>query len=182
VGGGAWTWWFWSCTLSSASPGAFGRGGAPAAPGGAALRPASPQDVSAIARIERASFGDPWSEDAFRELLRIPSAIFLVATKGSENAVTGYIVAAVASDQAEILNLAVNPSERRGGLGGELLDAVSGALVARGAREVFLDVRESNVAALALYRSRGFTSLSRRRNYYRNPVEDALVLRRAIER
>jgi len=106
----------------------------------------------------------------------------MVATKGGENAVAGYVVALVASDQAEILNLAVNPSERRGGLGGDLLDAAFGALVARGAREVFLEVRESNVAALALYRSRGFAGLSRRGSYYRNPVEDALVLRRAIER
>jgi ribosomal-protein-alanine N-acetyltransferase len=168
--------------LSSASPGASGRGGPAAASLGAALRLVSAADISAIARIERASFGDPWSEDAFRELLGAPSAIFLVATKGSEKAVAGYVVALVASDQAEILNLAVNPSERRWGLGGELLDAAFAALIARGAREVFLDVRESNVAALALYRSRGFAALSRRRNYYRSPVEDALVLRLAIER
>lgn len=153
-----------------------------AVPTNVAIRLASAREIAAIARIERASFGDPWTEDSFRELLGLAAAIFLVATKGSENAVAGYVVAAVASDQAEILNLAVNPSERRGGLGGQLLDAAFTALIARGAREVFLEVRESNVAALALYRSRSFTALSRRRNYYRNPVEDALVLRRAIER
>ena len=168
--------------MKAASPPASGRDRTDAAPSAVVLRIASDKDISSIARIERASFSDPWTEDSFRELLRIPSAIFLVATRGSDNAVAGYILAAVASDQAEILNLAVNPSERREGLGGELLNAASAALTTRGAREVFLEVRESNVAALALYRSKGFTSLSRRRNYYRNPVEDALVLRRAIER
>ena len=168
--------------MTSASPGPSVGGDAAARPSRASLRPVSPRDIAAIARIERASFGDPWTEESFRELLGIPSAIFLVATKGSENAVAGYVVAAVASDQAEILNLAVNPSERRGGLGGDLLDAAFAALMARGAREVFLEVRKSNVAALALYRSRGFASLSIRRNYYRSPVEDAFVLSRAIER
>lgn len=168
--------------MSSVSPGAPAGGVAAAPASRADLRLVSSMDIAAIARIERASFGDPWTEESFLELLGIPSAIFLVATKGGENAVAGYVVAAVASDQAEILNLAVNPSERRSGLGGELLDAAFAALIARGAREVFLEVRESNVAALALYRSRGFGAISRRRNYYRNPVEDALVLRRAIER
>lgn len=148
----------------------------------ATVREVAPNDIAAIARIERASFGDPWSQESFRELLGMPAAIFLVATRPAENTVAGYVIAAIASDQAEILNLAVRPSDRRGGLGGELLDAAFSVLRSRGAREVFLEVRESNQAALGLYRSRGFTALSRRRNYYRNPLEDALVLRRAIER
>lgn len=145
------------------------------------LRPASADDIRAIAVIERASFGDPWSESAFGELLRSRSAIFLVATRREEKAIAGYVIAFVIDDEAEILNLAVTPAERGQGLGGELLDAGLDAATKRGAREAFLEVRESNASALALYLSRGFSALSRRGKYYRNPVEDALVLRRVLE-
>jgi len=147
----------------------------------ASIRPGSADDISPVAEIEHASFSDPWSEDAFHELLHMRDAIFLVATRGAVQAVAGYVIARVAADEAEVLNLAVSPVERRRGLGGELLDAVLAAVVHRGAREIVLEVRESNVAALALYGSRGFAAVSRRNRYYRNPVEDALLLRRAIE-
>lgn len=147
----------------------------------ASIRPGSAGDISAVAEIERASFGDPWSEDAFHELLHMRDAIFLVATRGARQVAAGYVIARIAADEADVLNLAVSPAERGRGLGGELLDAGLAAVIDRGAREIFLEVRESNVAALALYGSRGFAAVSRRNRYYRNPVEDALLLRRAIE-
>ncbi len=146
------------------------------------IRPATIADISAVADIERNSFGDPWSEQAFTELLRSRAAIFLVASRDELKTVAGYVVALVVADEAEILNLAVDLSSRRQGLGGDLLDAGLAAVTARGAREVYLEVRESNKSALGLYGSRGFSALARRNRYYRNPVEDALVLRRAIER
>jgi ribosomal-protein-alanine N-acetyltransferase len=145
------------------------------------LRAGNADDIRTVAAIERASFADPWSESAFRELLGSRSAIFLVVTRGALKAVAGYVIALVVAGEAEILNLAVAPAERGRGLGGELLDAGLEVVRERGAREVFLEVRESNAAALALYASRGFSPLSRRGKYYRDPVEDALVLRRAIE-
>ncbi len=145
------------------------------------LRPATVEDISEVASIELASFGDPWSEGAFQQFLRTEKAIFLVGIKGRSKALAGYLVALAVGEQAEVLNLAVAPAERGQGLGGELLDAGLAAVGARGAREAFLEVRESNAAALALYRSREFSVLTRRRKYYRNPVEDALVLRRGIE-
>lgn len=145
------------------------------------IRPASSGDIEVVAGIERASFGDPWSEAAFRELLHMRDAIFLVAARHARKTVAGYVVARVVASEADILNLAVSPADRGRGLGGELLDAGIAAVIDRGAREAFLEVRESNIAALALYGSRGFTTVSRRTKYYRNPVEDALLLRRAIE-
>lgn len=148
---------------------------------GTSFRAATPADVPAIVEIERASFGDPWSEGTFRDLLRLRQAIFLVATEGLSESVCGYVIAAAVADEAEVLNLAVAPQSRRRGLGGRLLDAGLGMMRERGAREVFLEVRESNAAAIALYTSRGFAGLARRARYYRNPVEDALVLRHAIE-
>ena len=147
----------------------------------ATIRPVLADDLSALAAIEEDSFADPWSEKSFEELLRSPAAIFLVATQTDSETVFGYVVALAVADQAEILNLAVVVSARRHGLGGALLDAAVEAVSAQGAREIFLDVRESNKAARGLYESRGFTALGRRDRYYRNPVEDALVLRRAVE-
>jgi len=148
---------------------------------GASFRAATQADVPAIVAIERTSFGDPWSEETFRDLLRLRQAIFLVVTEGLPESVCGYVIAAVITDEAEVLNLAVAARSRRRGFGGRLLDAGLGIIRERGAREVFLEVRESNVAAISLYTSRGFAALSRRARYYRNPVEDALVLRHAIE-
>jgi len=147
----------------------------------ATIRRGLADDLPAVAAIEQSSFADPWSERSFEELLRSPAAIFLVATHADSETVSGYVIAIAVTDQAEILNLAVVESARRHGLGGALLDAAIEAVSERGAREIFLDVRESNKPALGLYRSRGFAALGRRGKYYRNPVEDALVLRRAVE-
>jgi ribosomal-protein-alanine N-acetyltransferase len=147
----------------------------------ATIRPALADDLSAVAAIEQDSFADPWTKRSFEELLRSPAAIFLVARLPDSETVSGYVVALAVADQAEILNLAVVDPARRHGLGGALLDVAIEAVSARGAREIFLDVRESNKPARGLYESRGFTALGRRGRYYRNPVEDALVLRRAVE-
>jgi ribosomal-protein-alanine N-acetyltransferase len=148
----------------------------------ATIRPAVADDISLVAEVERDAFADPWSLRSFQELLASRAAIFLVAARSDQELILGYVVAVAVADQAEILNLAVVESARRQGLGGELLDAAIAAVSARGAGEVFLDVRESNKEALALYGSRGFAALGRRSRYYRNPVEDALILRRAVER
>jgi ribosomal-protein-alanine N-acetyltransferase len=145
------------------------------------FRSATLADVPAVVEIERTSFGDPWSEATFHDLLRLRHAIFLVATAAPRQSVCGYVIATAVAGEAEVLNLAVAPQSRGRGLGGRLLDAGLGTVRDRGAREVFLEVRESNAAALALYSSRGFAAVTRRAKYYRNPVEDALVLRRAIE-
>lgn len=153
----------------------------PTAAVNASFRSATRADVPTIVEIERTSFGDPWTELTFRDLLGLRHAIFLVATEGPGQSVCAYIIAAVVAGEAEVLNLAVAHDARGRGLGGRLLDAGLGIVRELGAREVFLEVRESNAAALALYSSRGFTPLTRRAKYYRNPVEDALVLRRAIE-
>jgi len=145
----------------------------------ALLRPAESRDINDIVRIERASFADPWSEDSFRRILGGHSAIFQVMVIPA-NEVAGYIIAFAIGSDAELLNVAVEPRHRGQGLAGMMLDAVLIQLGANGVRTAFLEVRESNRAALALYGSRGFTEIGRRRNYYRRPVEDALVMRRVL--
>jgi [ribosomal protein S18]-alanine N-acetyltransferase len=147
----------------------------------ALLRPAAEGDIDQIARIERACFADPWSEESFRRLLDVPPAIFLVAIIAPDHSVSGYVIAFAVGEDAEVLNVAVDPRFRGKGLAGQMLDAVLIQLGGRGVRTAFLEVRESNVAARALYKSRGFSEIGRRGRYYRRPVEDALVLRRFLE-
>ncbi|MGI9044651.1 MAG: ribosomal protein S18-alanine N-acetyltransferase [Gemmatimonadaceae bacterium] len=156
------------------------RASAAGEPGGFVLRHADAGDVAGIERIERASFSDPWSQDDFISVMSAPQTIFLVAAD-QRGGIGGYVLVMVVIDESEILNIAVDPAVRGASLGGSLLDAGMTEARSRGAKEIFLEVRESNEAALRLYSSRGFEAVSRRRKYYRTPVEDALVLRRAMQ-
>jgi len=133
-----------------------------------------------LAVIERRCFGDPWSEASFREALRASWSFGLVAENPDQ--VIGYVVAREAAGTGEILNLAVDLPHRRRGIARALLEAALAALRRRRAEEVYLEVRASNEAAQGLYRRAGFLPVGRRRGYYRNPAEDALVLRRSLER
>ena len=146
-----------------------------------ALRPPAAADLEAIAAIESECFADPWSVNEFASVIKVDHSIFLVAeTKHGE--ILGYVVAISVLDEGEILNIAVRPSLRGKGFGGLLLDAALIEVEKRGAVTVFLEVRVSNTAARALYASREFEEISKRKNYYRTPVEDALVMRRAVKR
>jgi len=142
-----------------------------------ALRPAAEGDLPSIVAIEKASFSDPWTLASFRSMLALPQVMATVAEE--EGVVVGYTVAWVVGDEAELANLAVAPARRGTGIGARLLDSLLGALDARGGATIYLEVRDSNEAAQALYRSRGFTSAGRRKGYYRLPSEDAVVMRRA---
>ncbi len=145
------------------------------------LRPAVESDLDQVIQIERSCFADPWSAESFRRLLPGHPAIFQVLILQPENRVAGYIIAFTVGPDAEFLNVAVEPQSRGKGFAGQMLDAVLIDLGGRGVRTAFLEVRESNGAARKLYDSRGFREIGRRRNYYRRPVEDALVMRRILE-
>ena len=94
--------------------------------------------------------------------------------------IAGYVLGRVVVDQAEILSIATVPRRRRQGLGRALLDVAVAAMIDRGAATVWLEVRVSNEAARAMYQSAGFSAAGLRRDYYRQPPEDALVLRREL--
>ena len=143
------------------------------------IRPATPADASRLAELERECFSDPWSESGMREVLEMPAGCGLAAE--SDGVVQGYVLARSVADTAEILNLAVAPRYRRLGMASGLLQESLALLRARGVLEVFLEVRQSNRAAQALYRAWGFRVAGMRRAYYRRPVEDALVLRRVLQ-
>lgn len=147
----------------------------------ALLRPALETDLNEVVLIERACFADPWTEESFRRLLAGQSAIFQVLVVPPDDSIAGYVIAYAVEEDAELLNVAVEPNHRGRGLAGQMVDALLIELGRRGVRTAFLEVRESNRAARALYGSRGFTEIGRRTNYYRRPVEDALVMRRTLE-
>ena len=145
------------------------------------IREAGAEDILSIGLIERESFSDPWGSREFSTALESSQTIFLVA-EDATGVVAGYAIAIAVADEAEILNLAVHGQKRQHGIGGKLLDSTVEKVRLRGAEQIYLEVRESNEAARKLYTSRGFGEVTRRRKYYRNPVEDALVLRLAMQR
>ncbi|MEP6688638.1 MAG: ribosomal protein S18-alanine N-acetyltransferase, partial [Gemmatimonadales bacterium] len=139
------------------------------------IRSAAAADAPGLVAIERRAFSDPWSENSFREALTSVWTFGLVAETGRGPA--GYFIGREVAGTGEVLNLAVAPEFRRRGIGGALLDAGLLALQQRRVEEVFLEVRESNHSAQALYLAYGFRAVGQRAAYYRNPREDALVLR-----
>lgn len=145
---------------------------------GLRVRPLEDDDLAGVMEIERASFTTPWRQTTFESLLRRGDTDLLCATLGEE--LVGYAVCWTVLDQAELGNVAVAGTARGRGIGGALVDAVLRRVAERGARECFLEVRESNVDAQSVYRNRGFEVVGRRRAYYSQPREDALVMRREV--
>jgi ribosomal-protein-alanine N-acetyltransferase len=143
-----------------------------------ALRDLVPEDLSQVLGIEQASFSTPWRRNTFEGLLRRSDADLIGATV--EGALVGYAITWTILDQAELGNVAVTPAARRRGVGRMLVEAALRRVRRRGARECFLEVRESNVGARRLYEELGFSAIGRRRRYYASPVEDALVMRIAL--
>jgi [ribosomal protein S18]-alanine N-acetyltransferase len=142
------------------------------------IRPAVPADAKALLAIERRTFTDPWTEASFQEALTSAWTFGLVAETG--RGTVGYLIGREVAGTGEVLNLAVAPESRRRGIAGALLEVGLEAFRRRKVDEVFLEVRESNRSAQALYLSRGFRAVGQRAAYYRNPKEDALVLRLAL--
>ena len=145
------------------------------------IRPLIEADLGQVTAIEEACFATPWSERTFRNLLRRRDAVLLSAVY-EEARIAGYAAVWFVGREAELGDLAVAPSDRRRGIGGELVDAVLGEARTRGVVRIFLEVREGNRSAQGLYRSRGFEIVGRRRGYYAGPREDALVMRRLLVR
>jgi ribosomal-protein-alanine N-acetyltransferase len=143
------------------------------------IRSAAPTDAASLVAIERRCFSDPWNETSFREALDSPWSFGLVAHSG--HAIAGYLIGREVAGTGEVLNLAVSPDFRRRGVARALLRAGLALLRKRHVDEVFLEVRESNRSAQALYLSSGFRPVGQRSAYYRNPKEDALVLWLALE-
>lgn len=138
------------------------------------LTPMTEEHISQIAALERACFSHPWSEDALRAELWNDSAV-VIAAEGEDGTVLGYAGLQTVLDEGYINNVAVDPRFRRQGVAGQLVEAF---LRFGAARLAFLtlEVRASNAPAIALYEKYGFTQVGRRRDYYDDPREDALLM------
>ena len=143
------------------------------------IRPAREADLDDVAVIERAVFNDPWSRRSFADLVSAPGVLFLIAA--DINAVVGYAIVLLTGVESELANLAVARLVQHQGLGRRLLSQALETARARGCREMFLEVRASNAAAIALYLSAGFEAVGRRVRYYARPIEDAIVMKCRVE-
>ncbi|MBQ9086345.1 MAG: ribosomal protein S18-alanine N-acetyltransferase [Clostridia bacterium] len=126
-----------------------------------------------VAELERLSFAEPWSEQSLRLLLGENGLGVVVVRDGNAVAYGGMTVVL---DEGSVTNIAVHPHARRAGLGRAVVRALMERARSRGIVSVFLEVRESNEAALSLYRSEGFVPCGIRKNFYRYPTESAIQM------
>ena len=132
--------------------------------------------VAQVAQLEKLCFSLPWSENSIASELRNPLSLWIVAVEGETLA--GYVGSQSVMGEADMMNLAVQPEYRRQGIGEKLVSAMIAALAQQNVHSLTLEVRVSNAPATSLYEKLGFVQVGRRPNYYKNPKEDALILRK----
>ena len=135
--------------------------------------------VAQVAALEALCFSDPWSERSVSSELANPLSCWLVAVDGET--VAGYVGSQTVLDETDMMNIAVHPDYRRQGIAAALVDALVDKLKDKGSRCLTLEVRQSNLPAITLYEKLGFAQIGLRKNYYRNPRENALILRKEWE-
>lgn len=143
------------------------------------IRKMTDREVPQVAELEKLCFSQPWSEKSVAGELDNPLALWLVAMEG--DCLAGYVGSQTVMDETDMMNLAVAPQFRRQGVGETLVNALTASLKELGSRCLTLEVRDSNGPARALYAKLGFVEVGRRRGYYRDPREDALILRKEWE-
>ena len=142
------------------------------------IRQMKVEDAAAIAEMEHQTFSDAWSEKAILDTLRNPKTICLVAEKIGK--IVGYCIVYTADDEADIARIAVLKESRRFGIASELIHALDVICWENQIQIIMLDVRVSNDGARAFYEKHGFTQDGIRENYYKNPIEDAILMSRAV--
>ena len=138
------------------------------------------EHVTQVARLESVCFGSAaWSEKSVASELENKLALWLVALEGET--VAGYVGSQTVLDETDMMNVAVHPDYRRQGIAEKLVLELVEALKQRESRCLTLEVRASNAPAISLYEKLDFKQIGLRKNYYRNPKEDALILRKEWE-
>lgn len=144
-----------------------------------ALRRLRAEDAAMVAEILRRSPEAVfWPEASVREVLEWQGILGIASEAAAK--VSGFLIGRETGNEAEVLNLAVAPEKRRRGVGGALLNAAGEEFRTRGVRRWFLEVRESNAAAIAFYQKHGFSKSGRREGYYRDPIEAAIVMEKKL--
>lgn len=132
--------------------------------------------VQQIAELEKLCFNDPWSENSIASELDNRLAFWLVATE--DDRVIGYVGSQTVLGETDMMNIAVHPDYRNRGIAIKLIEDLIRGLTQRGSHSLMLEVRASNEPAKSLYSKMGFEAVGIRKNYYRNPREDAMILRK----
>ncbi len=138
------------------------------------IRSADAADINLIADIEASVFSDAWSESSLSSALTDVNQDILCLEHSGELA--AYLIGCGVAGESEILRIAVSPCFRRCGFGRKLMEYFLNGRKTKGDLTVFLEVRASNTSAISLYESCGFRSYTIRRNYYKNPTEDAVMM------
>ena len=143
------------------------------------FRAMTPFDVQNVGMVERSAYQFPWSEGIFRDCLRVGYLCRVAECNGD---IVAYGIVAMGAGEAHILNLCVSSAVRSRGIGRQMLALLIERSAQAGVQDVFLEVRPTNMHAIALYQSVGFIEVGRRRDYYQahEGREDALVLKLAL--
>jgi ribosomal-protein-alanine acetyltransferase len=139
-----------------------------------AIRKMATSDVPAVlAFLQESPEAAAWSEESLLQIASAERAAWVAEVNG---VVAAFLIGRAAAGEFEILNMAVSRAQRRSGIGSKLLESALEFSRSSGGTRVYLEVRASNTPAIALYTRLGFTECGRRAHYYRDPVEDALLL------
>lgn len=136
------------------------------------------EDLAGIAELERLCFSEPWSEESLALLLGENAAGFIAGDAAGR--LVGYVGLVTVLDEGQITNVATHPNFRRRGVGRALMTRLFEHCKERGIAYLSLEVRESNKGAIALYEGLGFQHVGGRKNFYRFPTEDALIMTREL--
>ena len=144
------------------------------------IRLATQEDISSIAELEN-SVSSPWSKSQIAAEFAHSAAIILVSTTSKSDSITGWCSLRYIVPEADLLKIAVHPDHRRTRLGEQLLQEALKHTAAAACRVIFLEVRAQNHPARNLYLKLGFEELGIRKNYYKQPDDDAILYRKKVD-
>ncbi len=139
------------------------------------IRRAKPRDIEAVFQIEEEQFSNPWKKHHFFAELSHDIAFVYVAEDLESREIVGYTIFWIVEETMEIHDIAVTGGHQKRGIGSKLMDFILGTAGQKGVKEIFLEVRESNLKARRFYEKHNFKKIDVRKNYFINPKEDALI-------
>ena len=131
-------------------------------------------DIESVFEIEKSIFSVPWSKKSFESSISSKDTIYIVAT--IDEKIVGYLGIYILGDQSDISNVGVHKDYRRMHIAEAMLSYIFDRAKSNNVKEITLEVRESNVAAISLYEKMGFKEIGIRKNYYQKPLENGLLM------
>ena len=144
------------------------------------LFPLELEYCEAVARIAKECLPECWSLDGIRDVLQYDNNIFYVAKDVGRDEIVAYAGIMVIVDEAELLNIAVTQAYRKMGIAQQLIEQLLAMAKQFDAYRMLLEVRQSNQPAIDFYRKNGFSEIAERKNYYSNPIENAIIMERLL--